>query len=167
MYCICFAYVSLSVAGWTVKYCRDLQDCALGWESESARGWHSCSGFGFYSTEKHRHITGECVSFFDSCSHVTLQTNAGGNDDISEAVISQYRSASARQSLALYYDCVSLHQGRPHMVHDQRSSELRVIATTVPVRERGGGGGDNENRAGELGVHMCGCCVCVESDIYW
>lgn len=29
---------------------RDLQDCESGWESESAPGWHSCSGF--YSTAK-------------------------------------------------------------------------------------------------------------------
>lgn len=61
------------------------------------------------------------------------------NYDICEVLYSQYQSTPSSHSLALHYHGISFHQGWPHMVHHQRSSELGVIATAIPVRQRGGG----------------------------
>lgn len=62
-------YAYLSVFDCTVKCYRDLQDCELGWESESAQGWYSC----FDSTEKQTKArqTREPIHVL-SCSYIIL-----------------------------------------------------------------------------------------------
>lgn len=44
-----------------------------------------------------------------------------------------YKSPSLGDSFSLHNDTVILHESRPHMIEDQGSSEVRVIAATVPI----------------------------------
>ena len=44
-----------------------------------------------------------------------------------------YKSPSPGDSFSLHDDTVILHESRPHMIEDQGSREIRVIASTVPV----------------------------------
>lgn len=48
----------------------------------------------------------------------------------------QYQGTSSGHSLPFDHDIAPRHQRRPHVVHHQRSGELGVIATAVPVRQR-------------------------------
>lgn len=44
-----------------------------------------------------------------------------------------YKSPSLGDSFSLHNDTVILHESRPHVIKDQGSSEIRVIAAAVPV----------------------------------
>lgn len=44
-----------------------------------------------------------------------------------------YKSPSLGDSFSLHNDIVILHESRPHVVEDQGSSEIRVVAATVPI----------------------------------
>lgn len=44
-----------------------------------------------------------------------------------------YKSPSLGDSFSLHNDTVILHESRPHVIEDQGSSEIRVIAATVPI----------------------------------
>lgn len=44
-----------------------------------------------------------------------------------------YKSPSLGDSFSLHDDTVILHESRPHVIKDQGSSEIRVIAAAVPV----------------------------------
>lgn len=44
-----------------------------------------------------------------------------------------YKSPSPGDSFSLHNDTVILHESRPHVIKDQGSSEIRVIAAVVPV----------------------------------
>lgn len=67
-----------------------------------------------------------------------------------EVLQNQYQSSSSRHSLALHYHSVSVHQGWPHVVHHQRSGEVGVIATAIPVGQ--GEVGRNSEGEGVLRV---------------
>jgi hypothetical protein len=44
-----------------------------------------------------------------------------------------YKSPSFGDSFSLHNDTVILHESRPHVIKDQGSSKVRVIAAAVPV----------------------------------
>lgn len=44
-----------------------------------------------------------------------------------------YKSPSLGDSFSLHNDTVILHESRPHVIEDQGSSKIRVIAAMVPI----------------------------------
>lgn len=44
-----------------------------------------------------------------------------------------YKGPSLGDSFSLHNDTVILHESRPHVIEDQGSSEIGVIAATVPI----------------------------------
>lgn len=44
-----------------------------------------------------------------------------------------YKSPSPGDSFSLHNDTVILHESRPHVIEDQGSREIGVIASTVPI----------------------------------